>query len=447
MALLRGMAPKSTPAHDRPLEQHGWRQGRPVEDPEKIKRWGTIRAKPSEYLLHVRGGRVRSQSSGQGQSCFKWPGDAVAIIPTSLQRLEFVADQVTIEKVGVEVTGLAVYRIADPLLAYRVLNFSYPERAQLKLEETLTGMFVGATRRLVANLGVEACLQKRKSALATELLAEIAPVVGGRGHPEDPATEGWGVVIDTIEIQQVRILSGRVFEALQAPYRAEIERRAQEARVEADKALRTRQHESEREIAEIRIRAETRVAEQQADAAQQRAERAAADEIRDVERERSLKAAEQAALLEAETRRAALERESAEARAAQAIRRIELGVAEAQALLAAEEVEEKKRQVEAARARAVAEASLVIRRLEAEAERALGEVKAELERRQAENQLIRAGGERELLLAQRLPELANALGEKISEVRIHQVAGADANPFLMLTESMRAILELAGVKR
>jgi flotillin len=113
-----------------PTETSGWRAGKPVEDPEKIKPWGLISAKPSEYLVHVRNGKVLHASSGQGASCFKWPRDAVAIVPTSLQQLRFHADQVTLERVGVEVTGLAVYRIADPLLAYRVLNFSYPERAQ-----------------------------------------------------------------------------------------------------------------------------------------------------------------------------------------------------------------------------------------------------------------------------------------------------------------------------
>ena len=120
----------------RPRHEAGWRSGRPVEDPEKTKRWGLVTAKPSEYLVHCRGGRVRGKSSGQGATCFKWPWDSISIVPTSLQRLSFRADQVTREKVGVEVVGLAVYRIADPLLAFRVLNFSYPERAQEKLEAT-----------------------------------------------------------------------------------------------------------------------------------------------------------------------------------------------------------------------------------------------------------------------------------------------------------------------
>src|SRR5262249_4676712 len=85
---------------ERRKEGEGWRTGRPVEDPEKTKRWGVVTAKPSEFLVHVRRGRVLERTSGQGASCFKWPWDATAIIPTSLQRLMFRADQVTIEKIG-----------------------------------------------------------------------------------------------------------------------------------------------------------------------------------------------------------------------------------------------------------------------------------------------------------------------------------------------------------
>ena len=116
-------------------------------------------------------------SSGQGASCFKWPWDSVAIVPTSIQRLQFTADQVTSEKVGVQVKGLAVYRIAEPLIAFRMLNFSFPERASEKLQRLLEEMFIGAARRLVANLTVEECLSRRKEGIAGELMREISPVL------------------------------------------------------------------------------------------------------------------------------------------------------------------------------------------------------------------------------------------------------------------------------
>jgi hypothetical protein len=94
-------------------------------------------------------------------------------------------------------------------------------------------MFAGATRRLVANLSVEDCLQKRKSALAEELLREVSPVVGGEGKLDDYTTKGWGIVIDTIEIQEVRVLSESVFAAMQAPYRAALELGARQAKAQA----------------------------------------------------------------------------------------------------------------------------------------------------------------------------------------------------------------------
>ncbi|NTX01316.1 SPFH domain-containing protein [Myxococcus sp. CA051A] len=236
----------------------GWRAGKPAEDPEKVKRWGLITARPSEFLVHMRRGRVR-EVSGQGASCFKLPGDSVAIVPTSIQRLQFTADQVTSEKVGVQVTGLAVYRIADPLVAFRMLNFSFPERAQEKLAELLREMFVGAARRLVANLSIEECLSRRKEGIAAELMREIGPVLAGRGRLEDSVDAGWGVLLDTIEIQDVRVLSSTVFENMQARFRREQERQAREAELAKERFVHREETEAERQLNLQRLEAEDEV--------------------------------------------------------------------------------------------------------------------------------------------------------------------------------------------
>src|SRR5262245_23795553 len=115
----------------------GWRAGKPVEDPDKLKRWGFVTARPSEYLVCVRRGQIDRRRSGQGARVFKWPWDSIAIVPTTLQRIEFTADQITRETIGVMVAGVAVYRIADPELAFRVLNFTFGEAANEKLATTL----------------------------------------------------------------------------------------------------------------------------------------------------------------------------------------------------------------------------------------------------------------------------------------------------------------------
>ena len=199
-------------------------------------------------------------------------------MPTTLQRIEFTADQITREKVGVEVSGLAVYRIAEPLLAYRVLNFTYGEAASEKLAATLREMFIGAARRLIANLTLDDCLTRRKEAIAGFLLDEIAPIVGGSGRPDDATTRGWGVVIDTIEIQQVVIQSAQVFAHLQAPYRAEIATRAELAELQRKREVVEREVEQMRTTRTLTATAEAEATEVESREAA-RVHRAAAIEL------------------------------------------------------------------------------------------------------------------------------------------------------------------------
>ena len=278
----------------RPRYSDGWRAGRPVEDPEKTKTWGFITAKPSEYLVHMRRGKVL-RSSGQGATCFKWPWDSVAVIPTTIARLQFKADQVSREKVGIEVSGLAVYRIVDPQTAYMMLNFSYGERATEKLQAILAEMFIGSVRRIVANMSVDECFTKRKEGLAEEILREIAPIVSGRGRSTDTTSKGWGVVIDTIEIQDVRVLSPTVFSNMQALFRNELALRARTAELETVKAIAEKETRNQREITEARIAAETSMREQKAKAESHAAEVEYAEAIK---RERTKAAAEKAKIEE-----------------------------------------------------------------------------------------------------------------------------------------------------
>lgn len=443
-------APVTATEH-RPRVVRGWRQGRPVEDPEKIKRWGFVSAKPSEFLVHVRRGRV-TKRSGQGASCFKWPWDSVAIVPTSLQQLGFQADQVTLEKIGVEIVGLAVYRIVEPLLAFRVLNFSFPERAQEKLEETLTAMFVGATRRLVANLTVEECMQKRKSALASELLREIAPVVGGEGKTDDTTDRGWGVVIDTIEIQEVRVLSETVFAAMQAPVRALLDQRAREAVAQAEKAIATQQAACEREIGQAQIETQEAVAARKAEAERRAYEAAVADQLHrgeleldrqraELEADRQLRASKLAA--EADLRRQELEqeRQQTEERHQQALRRQELEAEQARVALEAAELQGawEAQRAEQARGGAVLEAEL--RRLAAWAAQIEGEAAATVELRRAEAALQLAEADARRMAAQNLPALAAAIGSRISEVKMAHY-GAGESPFAQLAAGLRSFMDL-----
>ena len=331
-----------------------------------IPRWGRVVAKPHEFLIQMRQGRI--VKSGQGTSCFKWPGDSVAVLPTSIAKLSFVADQVTREKVGVAVTGLAVFRIAEPLLAYRMFDLD-----QTSLENILKDMFIGATRRIVAGLTIDECLTHRKERVAAALMGEIAPVLGGEGATADTTATGWGVILDTVEIQDVKVLSEQVFSRLQAPFRESLALEALGAR--------------------------DRVVKEEA--------RLAAEQRRLAEQSRRELMAEEEARIVAERRR------EAEVRTHQ-----DLLLERAQAA----ELARKRERAEADRARASVELAT---------QREAGELAAELERlkRTSLGDLSEARLT-EVLLTQTMPAVANAFRGSFDKIHVTSTNGSDLYGFL-----------------
>jgi len=379
--------------------EHGWRSGKPIEDPDKLKRWGYVGAKPSEYLVCTRNGEIDHDRSGQGVRVFKWPRDSIAIVPTTLQRIDFVADQITRERIGVEVAGIAVYRIAEPELAFRVLNFSYGEAASEKLAATLREMFVGAARRLIANLSLDECLTRRKETIARFLMDEIAPVVSGEGSPEDTTAAGWGVVIDTIEIQQVRIQSAEVFAHLQAPYRAEIAGRAQLAELER-----------KRQLTEVAATAARRSAELARDRAMH--------EIAIAEEQRRAQAAAEVAAAEAEAARSeALHRN------------------------AAQELEH-----EHTLRRREAEVALDLRRRDAETRELESQLDAAAQQRTAALEQELAQVRTLQLLVQALPQIAAALATRAETLNVTSMNGAGLDTVPAAIAQLLALAKSFGLQ-
>ncbi len=451
--------------HDPSRIGNGWRRGKPVEDPEKTKRWGFVTAKPSEYLIHVRRGHVRRRSTGQGASCFKWPWDSVAIIPTTINRLQFSADQVTREKVGVQVTGLAVYRIVEPELTFRMLNFSFAERASEKLAAILREMFIGATRRLVANLTVEDVFTRRKEAIATELMSELAPVMSGSGTDDDSTNSGWGVVLDTVEIQNVRILSNAVFRDMQAKYRAELAMRAREAELVSAQEIATREAQSARQIEEARLTSDAATRQMRAEAESRSTE----IEVRESSRRDTLVSeAKQAKVTRDQAEKMAEMRAQAALAATrekqQEAARIESLARDQRLLKAAAEVLESRHkqtrreaelkaelellrqqaQQERDEQRSVAEAVRQQRNLELE--RLAGEVAngLALARKQTEN-LISEGTIRLAMVEKALPAIATSFAQKFGEVKFTHIGGdaSQSDPTTMITRSLMQVFEIA----
>ena len=95
---------------------------------------------------------------------------------------------------------------------------------------------------LVANLKLEECMRKRKEEIASALRREIQGI----------ATENWGVELVAIDIQDVYIQDADLFASMQATFKAEKEREANLARLEADRAIEQKKLASEFELQKSR---------------------------------------------------------------------------------------------------------------------------------------------------------------------------------------------------
>jgi regulator of protease activity HflC (stomatin/prohibitin superfamily) len=209
------------------------------------KRWGYIAAYPHEYLIHFRKGQLNEKNSGQGASCFKWPRDTVFIIPTSLKEIVFQANQLSADNVDIRLRGMAIYHINNPVQIYTMLNFSNRQKAEEKLAKMIGDLCRSTSKWLVANMGIDECMRKRKEDIAGALKNEVSRIVADK-------EKGWGVEIVTIDIQDIYIQDIEIFNAMQMLFKTEKMRESQLIQLEMKQNLELKKLEQEREIAESR---------------------------------------------------------------------------------------------------------------------------------------------------------------------------------------------------
>jgi hypothetical protein len=94
----------------------------------------------------------------------------------------------------------------------------------------------------------------------------------GQGQSEDSTTTGWGVVLDTVEVQDVRVLSETVFRDMQAEFRSQLALRARQAELTRTKEIAAQEAASAREIEEAKIAAQAATREMRAQAESRAAE-------------------------------------------------------------------------------------------------------------------------------------------------------------------------------
>lgn len=354
--------------------------------------WGFVSARPHEYLIHIRNGKLVRKTSGQANRCFKRPNDTVIIVPTSLKQLNFQASQLTLDNIFIRLRGFVIYRISQPEKIYERISFWDRQSGEKKLALMIGEQCRSHSKWLVANMTLEDCLRKRKEAIADMLLKELGLAI---------TEEKFGISIESIDIQDIKIIEETLFAAYQSPAKEIIFKNQQLSALERKRDVRTRELQQEQEMSER-------------------------------EKETKLKN------LEHEMQISQVEREKQEIER-QAKRKIERDQTEhARSLIEFEEEQKRiQRQKDAA-----------VRREIELAEQQLTKQKAELEldivreRYQIDNQLTPVAMEK-LFLEKAMPQIANAVASSLQDARVTIYQGADGGglPLSLVINEIMALLQ------
>jgi regulator of protease activity HflC (stomatin/prohibitin superfamily) len=203
--------------------------------------WGFISARPHEYLIHIRNGELVRKTTGQANRCFKRPNDTVILIPTSLKQLTFHASQLTLDNIFIRLRGFVIYRISQPEKIYERISFWDRQSGEKKLALMIGEQCRSHSKWMVANMNLEDCLRKRKEAIADSLLQELGLVI---------TEERFGVSLESIDIQDIKIFEEPLFMAYQSPAKEIIFKNQQLSALERKRDVRTRELQQEQEMSE-----------------------------------------------------------------------------------------------------------------------------------------------------------------------------------------------------
>jgi len=168
-----------------------------------------VSGKANEWVLIINNGNLRQ--AGVGLNTMRMPGDIVAKMPSKVNKVEFKAQQVTEEMSGVEVSAMicwTINRVGDgPMKAYTNLGKDISSGNPKTANQLITSMASAVMRNRIANIKVNEVLTNRQM-LRQAVRNEISKVV-----------TGWGVWLETVEITDVKIMSGSLFKNLQCKFR------------------------------------------------------------------------------------------------------------------------------------------------------------------------------------------------------------------------------------
>ncbi|EGR30512.1 spfh domain band 7 family protein [Ichthyophthirius multifiliis] len=156
----------------------------------------------NEWLLLIQDGK--QVKAGIGLQCYKGLTQTVVRFPSSINKVEFTAENATREMQGIQVKGFAIWEVNSygdgPFNCYK---YSQGGTAN----DNVRTMCESILRNTIANNSLKDVLTDR-DLLREQMKGEIQTQINK-----------WGMYCSTIEITQVRISSKSLFEDMQAEIR------------------------------------------------------------------------------------------------------------------------------------------------------------------------------------------------------------------------------------
>lgn len=174
------------------------------------------------YIIHERRGKVAHE--GEGISFWYINAlDNYTLISTNPNDLEFCVDQASQEWQGVEVKGIASWRITNPKKAKNLLDVYGNKIDTQRVSDRLSAMITSEIRYQVANTSIEDAMRQRGALLKEFEEKELLEI-----------SEKWGINIDAFKVTDVRVKSLIVFQDLQRKYREKIRLEAEKSKMQTD---------------------------------------------------------------------------------------------------------------------------------------------------------------------------------------------------------------------
>jgi SPFH domain / Band 7 family len=239
-----------------------------------------MKASPTTYVLHYRGGRLRREGPGLAFWYLR-PASTIVAIPLASRDVPFVFNEVTADFQAVTIQGQLTYRVADPRRLAELLDFSIrPGGAYVGDDPDKVPERLVQTAQILARSVVQAHTLREVLVDSEPLVSTVLPLLRASEVVRMLGLEILGLTVlalrPTPEI--ARALEAEAREALQresdeAIYArrnaaVEQERRIRESELNTEIAV----QEKQRQIRETQMAAEIAVEEQRAELIERRSE-------------------------------------------------------------------------------------------------------------------------------------------------------------------------------